>query len=104
MQTQVNIGDTATDKIDRLAKLKPEFSGAYEEELFKVVRGFMVLDWVLRHPNDLGKVKAEAKFEGLLEKAAEVLGRIQAETEEREALRFLESYDRTKIVEVSDGE
>lgn len=74
------------ENIERLAKLQPFLTGTHELEMFGVLRGLVVLDWILKHPNDLGKEKSEAKFAGLMEKAAEVVGKIQAETEEHESL------------------
>lgn len=73
----------AMEKIERLAKLDPriDFLTPHSVEMFKILRGFVVLDWILKHPNDLGALKAEAKFAGLMEKAAEVAEKIQAETE-----------------------
>jgi hypothetical protein len=82
------------EKIERLAKLKPLSLDAHSEDLFKILRGFVVLDWILRNPNDLGQKKSEAKFRGLMEKAAELMDKIQAETEEHEA----------RLVDVTAGE
>lgn len=69
------------EKIERLAQLEPQFTGTHEEELFKVLRGLVVLDWILRNPNDLGPQKAEAKFQGLMEAAAKLMDKIQDEAE-----------------------
>ena len=74
------------EKIERLAKLTPHLTGEHELELFKVLRGLVVLGWILQNPNDLGQKKSETKFRGLMEKAAEVVGKIQDETELRESL------------------
>ena len=71
------------EKIERLAKLTPEEEvlSTHAEDLFKILRGLVVLDWILQNPNDLGQKKSEAKFRGLMEKANEVMDKIQVETE-----------------------
>ena len=71
------------EKIERLAKLTPEEEvlSARASDLFKILRGLVVLDWILRNPNDLGQKKSEAKFRGLMEKANEVMDAIQSEAE-----------------------
>lgn len=74
------------EKIERLAKLTPHLTGEHELELFKVLRGLVVLDWILRNPNDLGAKKSESKFRGLMEKATEIVGKIQDETEKHESV------------------
>jgi hypothetical protein len=71
------------DKIERLANLNPkteEVSG-HALEMFRLLRGFAVLDWTLRHPNDLGQKKAEAKYQGLMEKTWELVNAVQEEVE-----------------------
>jgi len=40
-----------------------------------------MLDWVLRHPNDLGKETSELKFEKLVERTWELMSVIQSELE-----------------------
>jgi len=40
-----------------------------------------MLDWVLRHPNDLGKETSELKFEKLVERTWELMSVIQSDLE-----------------------
>ena len=76
--------DTQTGAIERLAHLSPSHRQVEEHALamFFVLRGFVVLDWILKHPHDMSQEKAAAKFAGLVEKAAEIAGKIQQEAEE----------------------
>ena len=71
------------EKVERLATLNPksEQVSGHALEMFRILRGFAILDWTLRHPNDLGQKKAEAKFQGLSEKNWELLNTIQEELE-----------------------
>lgn len=75
------------EKIERLAHLNPktEQVSGHSLEMFRLLRGFAILDWTLKHPNDMSQKEAEAKFSGLMEKAWELLSTIQAEVEYREA-------------------
>lgn len=77
------------EKIERLARLEPSDGdlSPRARELFKILRGFVVLDWILRQPNDLGKKKSEVKFEGLMERARKLMSEIQAEVEGGEQLQ-----------------
>ena len=71
------------EKIERLAHLNPateEVSG-HALEMFRLLRSYAMLDWVLRHPNDLGKETSELKFEKLVERTWELMSVIQDELE-----------------------
>jgi len=71
------------EKIERLAHLNPatdEVSG-HALEMFRLLRSYAMLDWVLRHPNDLGKQTSELKFEKLVERTWELMSVIQSELE-----------------------
>jgi len=72
-----------TDKIARLALLKPknEEVSAHALEMFWLLRAIAMLDWVMRHPNDLGKEASELKFEKLVERTWELMSVIQSELE-----------------------
>lgn len=67
------------EKIERLAKLNPKTEQVswLSLEMFRVLRGFAMLDWTLKHPNDLGQKKSEAKFAGLMEKTWELMAEVQ---------------------------
>ena len=75
------------EKIERLAKLTPLPAALDDcaEDMFKILRGLVVLDWILQNPNDLGPKKSEAKFRGLMEKANEVMAKIQDDAERHES-------------------
>jgi len=71
------------EKIERLAHLNPateEVSG-HALEMFRLLRSYAMLDWVLRHPNDLGKETSELKFEKLVERTWELMSVIQSDLE-----------------------
>jgi len=71
------------EKIERLAHLNPateEVSG-HALEMFRLLRSYAMLDWVMRHPNDLGKETSELKFEKLVERTWELMSVIQSELE-----------------------
>jgi len=77
------------EKIERLAHLDPltetglirsEIS-KHAHEMFFLLRSYAMLDWVLRHPNDLGKEAGELKFEKLVERTWELMSVIQSELE-----------------------
>ena len=71
------------EKIERLAHLNPatdEVSG-HALEMFRLLRAYAMLDWVMRHPNDLGEKASEMKFEKLIERTWELMSVIQSELE-----------------------
>jgi hypothetical protein len=75
------------EKIERLANLNPkteEVSG-HSLEMFRLLRSYAMMDWVLRHPNDLGQKRAEIKFEKLVERTWQLMDAMQGEIEGREA-------------------
>lgn len=71
------------EKIERLAHLNPKTSevSLYALEMFRVLRGYAILDWTLRHPNDLGVKRSKEKFEKLVEKTWALMDVIQEEVE-----------------------
>jgi len=72
-----------TDKIARLALLKPKNPEVSDHalEMFWLLRAFAMLDWVMRHPNDLGEQASQLKFEKLVERTWELMSVIQSELE-----------------------
>ena len=71
------------EKIERLAHLNPrtdEVSG-HALEMFRLLRSYAMLDWVMRHPNDLGEQTSQLKFEKLIERTWELMSTIQSELE-----------------------
>jgi len=72
-----------TDKIARLALLKPknEEVSAHALEMFWLLRAIAMLDWVMRHPNDMSKATTELKFEKLVERTWELMSVIQSDLE-----------------------
>lgn len=80
------------EKIERLAKLNPktEQVSRHGLEMFRLLRGYAMMDWVLRHPNDLGQKQAEVKFEKLTERTWELMDAMQSEIENPEPKRLVE--------------
>jgi hypothetical protein len=72
-----------TDKIARLALLKPKNEEVSDHalEMFWLLRAYAMLDWVMRHPNDLGEKASELKFEKLVERTWELMSVIQSDLE-----------------------
>ena len=72
-----------TDKIARLALLKPKNPEVSDHalEMFWLLRAYAMLDWVMRHPNDLGEKASQLKFEKLVERTWELMSTIQSELE-----------------------
>ena len=72
-----------TDKIARLALLKPKNPEVSDHalEMFWLLRAFAMLDWVMRHPNDLGEQASQLKFEKLVERTWELMSVIQSDLE-----------------------
>jgi hypothetical protein len=72
-----------TDKIARLALLKPKNAEVSDHalEMFWLLRAYAMLDWVMRHPNDLGEKASELKFEKLVERTWELMSVIQSDLE-----------------------
>jgi len=77
------------EKIERLAHLSPltetglirsEIS-KHADEMFLLLRAYAMLDWVMRHPNDMSKETTELKFEKLVERTWELMSVIQSELE-----------------------
>ena len=71
------------EKIERLAKLNPEIGvvSIHALEMFRLLRGFAMLDWTLRHPNDMGMERQADKFGKLVDKTWEIMDRVQGEAE-----------------------
>jgi len=69
--------------MEQLAFLTPshEQVSPHALKMFWLVRGFVTLDWVMRHPNDMSQEMKEAKFAGLVEKSTEIVTQIQREVE-----------------------
>jgi hypothetical protein len=72
-----------TDKIARLALLKPKNPEVSDHalEMFWLLRAYAMLDWVMRHPNDMSKETSELKFEKLIERTWELMSTIQSDLE-----------------------
>jgi hypothetical protein len=73
------------EKIERLAHLNPktEEVAGHALEMFRLLRSYAMMDWVLRHPNDIGQKRAEIKFEKLVERTWELMDAMQGEIEKR---------------------
>jgi hypothetical protein len=77
------------EKIERLAHLDPLTStglirsqvSKHSAEMFHLLRAYAMLDWVMRHPNDLGEKASELKFEKLVERTWELMSVIQSDLE-----------------------
>ncbi len=71
------------EKIERLANLNPKTGqvSGHSLEMFRLLRSYAMLDWVLRHPNDLGKQRSEVKFEKLIERTWQLMDAMQSEIE-----------------------
>jgi hypothetical protein len=71
------------EKIERLAHLNPKTSdvAGHSLEMFRLLRSYAMLDWVMRHPNDMSKATTELKFEKLVERTWELMSVIQSELE-----------------------
>jgi hypothetical protein len=71
------------EKIERLAHLNPktEEVAGHSLEMFRLLRSYAMMDWVLRHPNDLGQQRAEVKFEKLVERTWQLMDAMQSEIE-----------------------
>jgi len=72
------------EKIERLATLNPrtEQVAGHSLEMFRLLRSYAMMDWVLRHPNDIGSKRAELKFEKLVERTWQLMDAMQSEIEE----------------------
>lgn len=87
------------ERIERLANLNPRTKdvAGHALEMWRLLRAYAMLDWVMRHPNDLGQKRAELKFEKLVERTWELMDATQKEIEE-------EAEANEILVELTDGE
>lgn len=86
------------ERIERLANLNPRTKdvAGHALEMWRLLRAYAMLDWVLQHPNDLGSKKAEVKFEKLMERTWALMDATQKEIEEEVEVN-------ERLVELADG-
>lgn len=86
------------ERIERLAHLNPKTVqvAPHSLEMFRLLRSYAMMDWVLRHPNDMGSKKAEIKFEKLIERTWQLMDAMQSEIEG-------DAPAEPKLIEVANG-